>query len=175
MKRKITLGVSILAIVVCLAFTGVALADWQGPINCHYPNTNFNHGWGIGCTERVDKWYQYWDSGQGRYTYYRIEPTSWASVYVALQSPSFIHGVYACLHRSDGTERVYNGAAVRVTQGQSYFKYWPPSQDTFPKPPGTDPVSFLMWSYSWPIPPTVRYNWTEIWYGSQTYNYGYNP
>lgn len=172
MNKKAILSMLIVAVVACIGFASVALADWN-PFS-DYLWHNFDHGWGKGAVERDDQWYQYWDSGQGRYTYYSIEPTSYGYILVSYDSPLYVYGVKAILNRSDNSQKIYNGIDVMVQQGEDYTKYWPPYSEVFPKPASGE-TAYLQWSYQWPYYVAPKYNWTNYFYYLLDYEYDYAP
>lgn len=172
MKKNRIVIASVIALFSCLAVGNIALAAWVSFDNDYF--TYYDHGYGVGFVDREDYWDQYWDSGQSKYTYYNVLPTSYGGIYVSPSGDCFVYGVYTSLIKSDQTTLAANYADTEVYFDEYLHKHWPPIAVEFSKLDSNDP-SMLYWRYQWNVGvlPHFKFTWDEFWYANQSYVYDY--
>ena len=144
-KRNILFGV-VLSVLGASAIAGVVAAEYQSRYG--YSNPSFNYGWGIGVLWHSNSFYEFWDSGQGRYTQYWVPGgQSYGQVYVDPSSPVDITSAYKMLTKTDGQLGYWY--YQHVDQGQYYWAYWPSTDQYFAQPVGGD-YSNLHFAYQFP-------------------------
>jgi hypothetical protein len=163
MNRKIRAAVVSVAALAALLTVDVALADWQGPwwyLGWHTVNWNQSPYY-YPLSGEVDQYAEYslyWDSGQGRYTQYRIETESFGYYYVdsGLQNGISVEvvDIYDYHPYKAATHTWYDA----VYSGHFWKEYYPFSPGTLTKPTSGD-YTQTEWQFRW----NYRVGWISVW------------
>lgn len=147
-KRYLFVIVSTL-ILSLLLVTPVLASGWYGPN--YYSTSDVNsHAWGTMTIYPANRWYEYWDDSENRFTQYKILDTCQGQIYVASGSSSSIYVEKAWLHNYQGTAVSSYTWYDTVDAGESWIEYFPFSDTTLTKleDPNEDGTN-ISWGFVW--------------------------
>jgi hypothetical protein len=151
MKKKI-LTAFFCAVVLALGLGGaVALADWGSTQYAYQSHSiGLSAGWGDeGSMTHWDEWQLYWDSGQGRYTQYKVLSSSFGYVEVAdVPNTTVIKNEQAQLYDYQDSLVVSHGWSDIVNKGYWWSENFPATDRTTTKPTGSD-ATRIDWYFIW--------------------------